>query len=387
VGSKYLFVINSFLAGGAERSLLELLPLLRDQGITPLVACLERQDIGFESEVREAGFDVRVLPGRGFLGKTLALRRLIQTEQPALVYSSLFDSDLAARLAAIGIPIPVMTNLANTAYDEARLRDPNVSPMRLRIAQMIDGFTARHLTDHFHAISQAVKESTVANLGVDPERITVVKRGRDPARLGERTPQRRQMTRASLGLAEADEVVVTVGRQEFQKGHRYLIDAFARVATVRPHARLLIAGREGHVSRDLSTQIVQLGLEGRATLLGHRDDVADVLAASDLFVFPSLYEGLGGALIEAIALGLPIIASDIPALTEVVRQGENADLVGPGDVEGLAQAILRLLSNPGLRQSYGERSRQLFDSEFRADIAVQRLLDLLEKVALKPAPD
>jgi glycosyltransferase involved in cell wall biosynthesis len=384
VGSKYLFVINSFLAGGAERSLLELLPLIRDQGITSIVACLERQDVGFESEVRDAGFDVRLLPGRGFLGKTLALRRLIKAEQPGLVYSSLFDADLAARLAAIGIRVPVMTNLANTAYDAARLLDPNVSPMRLRIVQMIDGFTARHLTDHFHAISQAVKESTVVNLGVDPERITVVKRGRDAARLGEPTPQRRQAMRARLGLTERDEVVVTVGRQEFQKGHRHLLDAFAKVIEARPHALLLIAGREGHASRDLEARIVQLGLEERVTLLGHRDDVADVLAASDLFVFPSLYEGLGGALIEAIALGLPIIASDIPALREVVRQGENADLVGPGDAKGLALAILRLLNDQGLRQRYGERSRQLFESEFRAEIAVQRLSKLLEKVALKP---
>lgn len=385
MGSKYLFVINSFLAGGAERSLLELLPLIKAQGIAPIVICLERQDVGFESEVREAGFDVRVLLGASFFSKTLALRRLIKDERPDLVYSSLFDSDLAARLATIGIPVPVMTNLANTAYDEARLGDPNVKPMRLRAVQWIDGFTARHLTDHFHAVSQAVKDSTVANLRVAPERITVVKRGRDPARLGQRTPERRTAIRGALGLTEANEVIVTVGRLEYQKGQRHLIDAFARVVEARPQARLLVAGRAGHASSELVARIARLGLDETVTLLGHRDDVADVLAAADLFVFPSLYEGLGGALIEALGLGLPVVASDIAALREVVREGENADLVGPGDAAGLAAAILGLLSQPERRSQYGERSRQIFNSEFKAEIAMGRLLELLARVSGGPA--
>ncbi|MEX2624551.1 MAG: glycosyltransferase [Acidimicrobiia bacterium] len=381
MGSKYLFVINSFLAGGAERSLIELLPLIKARGILPIVACLERQDVGFESEVREAGFDVRVLPGDGFINKTLALRRLIKSERPDLVYSSLFDSDLAARLATIGIPVPVMTNLANTAYDDARLGDPNVERSRLRVVKWIDGFSARHLTDHFHAISQAVKDSTVEKLGVAPEKVTVVKRGRDSARLGERTPQRRAAMRQALGMTDLNEVIVTVGRLEYQKGHKHLIDAFARVVEAHPEARLLIAGRAGHASAELVARIGGLGLEETVTLLGHREDVADVLAAADLFVFPSLYEGLGGALIEAMALGLPVVASDIAALREVVREGENADLVSPGDAAGLAAAIRGLLNDPERRGQYGERSRQIFNNEFRAEIAMERLLELLAEVS------
>ncbi len=144
-------------------------------------------------------------------------------------------------------------------------------------------------------------------LGVDPDRITVVKRGRDSDRLGRRTPERTPAARAMLGIPETAEVVVTVGRQEYQKGHRYLIEAFAGVVASRPDARLLIAGREGHSTAALQSLINELDLNSVVTLLGHRSDVPEVLAASELFVFPSLYEGLGGALIEALALGLPVV--------------------------------------------------------------------------------
>ncbi len=380
-GVTYLFVINSFGAGGAERSLLEFLPKLAATGVRPVIACLSRSDVGFEDEVRAQGWDVRVLAGIGRLAKIRSLRALIRELRPALVYTALFDADIAGRIAAARTGVPVVSNLANTAYDPARLADPNVDARKLALVRMVDGFTARHLTDHFHAISDAVKESTVETMGVEPERISVVRRGRDPARLGEPSPERTAAARALLGLPADALVVATVGRQEYQKGHRHLIDAFATVVERRPEAVLVIAGREGHASAALGDQIARLGLDDRVRLLGHRSDVAEVLSAADLFAFPSVYEGLGGALIEALALGLPIVASDLPALREVVRPGENADLVSPTDSAGLAAAVVALLDDPARRQAYGARSRQLFEDGFDADRAADEVVTLLAGIA------
>jgi glycosyltransferase involved in cell wall biosynthesis len=187
--------------------------------------------------------------------------------------------------------------------------------------------------------------------------------------------------RDRLRLDANAEVVLAVGRQEYQKGHRHLIDAFVRVSESRPQARLLIAGREGHATKDIAKRISDLGVHDLVTVLGHRDDVADVMATADLFVFPSLYEGLGGALIEAMALGLPVVASDLPALREVVQEGENADLVPPGDAHSLALAILGLLDDSDRRLRYAEKSLQIFSSEFQADVATERMLELLAGVA------
>jgi glycosyltransferase involved in cell wall biosynthesis len=187
--------------------------------------------------------------------------------------------------------------------------------------------------------------------------------------------------RKALGLLPEHQVILTVGRQEFQKGHTHLIEAFARISDENPLTRLVIAGREGHATQALAAQIDQLGLGKRVFMLGHRDDVADLMAASDLFVFPSLYEGLGGALIEALGLGLPIVASDIPALREVVRQGVNADLVPPGDPKALAMAIEGLLNDRGRLRRYGDASRSIFDAEFRLEVSLGQTLALLDRVA------
>lgn len=388
MGPKYLFVINSLMAGGAERSLLDMLPAMVERGITPVVACLHTRDVGFEDEAHRAGLDIRILPGKGRPAKVLALRRLIAAERPDLVYTSLFDADIAGRLASIGRDVPVMTNLANTAYDPARLGDPNVRPGRLRLVKAVDGFTARHLTDHFHAVSDAVKDSTVATMGVAPERITVVHRGRDAARLGEPGPERRRRVREALGLDAEAEVVITVGRQEYQKGQAHLVEALADVSRQRPAARLLVVGREGHASADLVRRVARLGLGGVVAFLGHRTDVGDLLAAADVFAFPSLYEGLGGALIEALALGLPVVASDLPALREVVEPGANADLVPPGDPTALAAALVDLLADPERRARYGEASRRRFHDEFRGQAAIDRTLELLARIATRPiGPD
>ena len=257
---RILFVINSFGAGGAERSLVELLPGLTAGGVEPVIACLRRHDVGFEDEVRTAGHDVRLLPDGGWITHIRALRSLIKELQPALIYTSLFDADITGRFAAWGLGIPVMTNLANTAYDPVRLLDPNIDARKLRLVRSIDGFTSRHLTDYFHAVSQAVKDSTVETLGVDPERVFVVKRGRNPERLGEPGAERRRSMRSDLGLSDEAEVIITVGRQEYQKGHRYLIDAFAGLAVRRPDAVLLIVGREGNMTAALEQQVAGLDL-------------------------------------------------------------------------------------------------------------------------------
>lgn len=379
--ASYLFVIDSFGAGGAERSLLEFLPTLAAAGITPVIACLSRSEVGFEDEVRAQGWDVRVVGGGGRLRAIRALRRLIRQLRPALVYTALFEADIAGRVASIGIDVPVVSNLANTAYDPARLADPSVDARKLALVRMVDGFTARHLTDHFHAISEAVKRSTVETMGVRPERISVVKRGRDPERLGAPSAQRSAAARRSLGLDPDSRVILTVGRQEYQKGHRHLVDAFAGVAASHPEAVLVIAGREGAASDALAAQIDRLGLGHRIRRLGHRPDVPEVLAAADLFVFPSVYEGLGGALIEAMALGLPIVASDLAALGEVVRPGENADMVPATDADALAGAITALLDDEERRVAYGIRSRELFEEGFDADKAADAVVAMLTRIA------
>lgn len=375
---KVRFVINGLGTGGAERSLAEMLPRFAEEGIEPSVACLFRRSEGVQEGVRGAGFDVRFLSAHGRLARVRELRRVLREDPPDLVHTTIFEADLIGRLAAAGLGVPVTTSLVNTSYDGVRLEDPNVRRWRLAAARRIDGWTARHLTDHFHAITRTVAESATMSLGIPPERITVIPRGRDPERLGRRTEERRARARTALGLAADDEVLLSVGRQEFQKGQGTLLEAMSRL---RDRAVLLIAGRTGNATEALRTSMETLGLGDRVRFLGHRSDVPDLLAAADVFVFPSVYEGFGGALIEAMGLGLPVVASDLPALREVVEPDGSALLVPPGDAGRLAESMTRLLSDEALRARLGARGRERFLERYTIEGVSRRMADLFRAVA------
>jgi glycosyltransferase involved in cell wall biosynthesis len=380
---RYLLLINSLAPGGAERSLVELLSPLTERGVSPIVVCLKKSEVGFEQEVIDAGFDLRFVKATRLPGRALEVRSIIRHERPALVHTTLFDGDIVGRLAAVGTGVPVITTLANTTYDPVRLAgDANLSRLKVGAVKMIDRWTARHLTRHFHAVSNAVKASAVAHLGIDPADVTVVRRGRDPHRLGVRNEARRAAVRERLGFGEEAEVVLTVGRHEFQKGQSLLLTAFARVSQHRPSAVMVIAGRDGNATNSLQALARELDIVARVQFLGHRSDVADLMVAADVFVFPSLWEGLGGVLIEALALEVPIVSSDLDATREVLGgKGTSGLLVPPGDGAELAVTLEAVLDDAGLRRRIVADSRRRFESDFLLADRSAELIDLMKSVA------
>lgn len=377
---KILFVIDSLGTGGAERDLAEELPQLGRFKILPIVVSLRPRQEGVQAELQRKGFDVRILSARGISERVLALRKIIRTERPDLIHTVLFHSDIAGRLAAIGTSAKVISRLVNIDYDEIGLRDPNIGAMSFRLAQFIDGWTARHLTQHIYANSNAVKVAAMRDLAIPSDKITVIKQGRDLIRLGQPGTQRQKLARIRLGLDEDQEVLINVGRQDFQKGQRYLLEAMAMLVSSRPRLVLLVAGRPGDVSGELESLQNRLGLQDRVKFLGHREDVPEILAAADLFVFPSLFEGLPGAVLEAMALGLPIVASDIEPVRETVEEDRNAILVRPASPVELASAIEGILRDRQTAHAFGARSREIYEKGFTLEQSMGRLMEFYRQV-------
>ena len=135
------------------------------------------------------------------------------------------------------------------------------------------------------------------------------------------------------------------------------------------------------MTEELRRTVKERELEESVRFLGHRDDVPDLMTAADLFVFPSLYEGLGGALIEAMALSLPIVASRIPVFEECLEDGGNAVLVAPESPEGLAAAVGGLLESEEEMDRFRRRGREIFCHRFTLESSVTRLVELYERVA------
>lgn len=377
---KILFVIDSLGTGGAEHHLAETLSLLRRFNVKPIVVSLRPREEGVQAGLQRQGFDVRILNVSSLARRVTALRNIIHTERPHVMQTVLFHSDLAGRLAAIGTPVKVISRLVNTDYDAVRLHDPNLGAIKFRLARWLDGWTIRHLTHHIYANSNAVRAAAMKDLRIHPGKITVIEESRDAARLGLPSAQRRKLARIQLGLDEHQEVLVNIGRQDYQKGQRYLLEAMAMLVSTRSRLVLLVAGRCGDVTEELQHLRDRLGLKGRVHFLGHREDVPDILAAADLFVFPSLYEGLPGALIEAMALGLPIVASDIDPVRETVEEGRNALLVKWASPTELASGIERLLDDRETALAFGKRGREIFEERFTLEQSMIRLLSFYRQI-------
>jgi glycosyltransferase involved in cell wall biosynthesis len=360
-----------------------MIPYLSDADIQSVVAYFDSPDENLELLFLERGARLCYLPQQGLIARVRALRRLIRTEQPDVVHTTLFEADVIGRFASMGQPTTVVSSLVTTSYDPVLLQNSDISRVKLWLVRLIDAWTARYLTTHFHAISVPVKEAAIRSLGLPSQRITVIERGRSAGDLP--SAKRRADARRRLRLDDSDDVIVTVGRQEFPKGQRYLVEAMYEVLRRRPQAHLIIAGRNGRQTPILEEIRRRKGLVQRVHFLGYRQDVPDLLACADLFVFPSLYEGLGGAVLEAMAWGLPIVASRIPAIEDVVEEGRNALLVERASVAPLADAMTTLLADREKASRFGRRSREIFEKRFTLDRYAARMVEFYR--GLKRCPD
>lgn len=370
-----MHVIDSLHGGGAETSLLEVVPGLASRGVKTSIVTLKADDGALEGRVRSLGIKHTRLRWRDPLGLTLGLRNVIRSESPDLVHTTLLFSNLAGRIAARMVGTPVVTTLANQDYGPEHLANSKHGAWVVRAVQAADLVTAP-LTTSFHAISVDVAKVMSHRLRIRPDRIQVIYRGRDAARLGVPTLDRRLRTRAALSIGARTPLVLSVARLDHIKGVETTIDAFGRLASRIPDAILLIAGRPGNASAGV--QAAAQCTPG-VRLLGHRADVPDLMCAADVLSFPSRSEGLGATLVEAMALRLAIVASDIPPAAEIMGD-VGWPLVRPGNGQALAEGLVSVLEGGVVNEAKKDAAQRRFRSLFTAEIAADRMAGLYREV-------
>ncbi len=365
-------MIDSLQGGGAERSLAALAPRYAPHGAELEVAYL-RPGNGVQSEFERAGIRLFDLAGpRGRVGSVDRCVHLIRARRPDVVHTTLFEADVAGRVAGTIARVPVVSSLVNVSYSAAQLRDPNLRPWKVRGAQLADALSARKVA-RFHAITVHVASEMARRLRIPESRIDVVPRGRDPLLLGTRTRDRRTRVRSSLGVAPRTPVVLAAARHEYQKGLDVLLAAFPAVLEAEPRAHLFVAGRDGNQTAELVAIVERLGLQESVTFLGFRRDVEDLLCAADVFAFPSRWEGLGSVLIEAMALRAPIVATDLQPVRETV--GEGVARIVPVEAPAeLAGAIASTLGDAAARAEMAERGYERFQDRFTIDRVAQEMM-------------
>jgi len=236
------------------------------------------------------------------------------------------------------------------------------------------------------AVSESVRRDVIqTNWQIDPSKVVTVKNCID-LQMIDHIKVGRQDARLRLGLSEDEIVFGTVGRLALTKGQSYLIEAFAQVREYLPASRLVILG-QGPLLQALEKTAKDLGVLPWILFAGYRNDVFELLKGFDVFVLPSLAEGLSIALLEAMAMRLPVIASHVGGIPEVFGECRCGKLVQPKDASALAAAMLEIGSAEGnLKKQMGEEGRQRVEEEFTTDVMIRKLTGIYESVLRDNSP-
>jgi glycosyltransferase involved in cell wall biosynthesis len=372
-----LQIIGNLEIGGAQEVVRTLAGYLEQSGQIPVVCTFK--DGPLRQEIERLGIPVEILPKRRYSVLVFpqfvlemvrirkALAALVRKYQIDVIQTHLLRSldFLVLTLVLEGERPLVFWTVHN---DNFALRSEDLPKLKWllapkRLAHRLLYRLASLWVAGFISVSPQVETSILKNIGPFGKKITTICNGVDVSRYIRRVD--RAAVCARLGLSENDCLLIVVGTLKEQKGHCILIEAAPEIIARFPNLRILLVG-DGALRETLQAQVGSTGLDPHVRFLGSRNDIPDLLGASDLFVLPSLWEGLPMALIEAMASGLPIVATSVSGTQQVMIPGETGLLVPPGDPVRLREAILSLLEDPLRARQMGEAARRRVETAFSA---------------------
>jgi glycosyltransferase involved in cell wall biosynthesis len=356
------YLIGTLAVGGTERTLVDLVNGLDRKRFAPTVWTIAEP--GPLADEIDEDIPVRSLDATNKLDPRppLRLARALRRERPSILQAFLYFDNVLARLVGQVSPETTVITGVREVPDSMSLHRDLVDRATL-------GFS-----DHIISNSEAGAE-WIIDRGVNSNEVSVVWNGRDVEAYNVPEPEG---LRAELNVGEGP-VVGTVGRLVERKGHHDLLEAWPSVLDKFPGAELVFVG-DGPERESLRRHASELGVESSVHLLGRRDDVPALLALFDLFAFPSHYEGLPGALLEAMCAGLPIVTTPVDGCAELIEDGENGVHVPVQEPEGLAAAIVALLSNSKRAGKLGSAAAQRAHSEFTIRSMTESFQSLYERL-------
>ncbi len=300
-----------------------------------------------------------------------ALIKILRYECPHIVHTHTSKAGILGRWAAFfaRVPVIVHTPHGHVFWGYFGRLKTGIFILLEKISALITDrlvmLTEQEKNDHLHFHIAPENKFSVVHSGINLDRFSNT--SVDPAAMKRR-----------LGIPEGNLVVGTTGRLTHIKGHRYLIEAAGKIVSSRPDTTFVFLG-DGELLDELKNMASISGIEENIKFLGWRQDVAEVISTFDVFVLPSLNEGMGRVLVEAMALGKPIVASGIGGIPDLVADGKNGYLVPVGDVEVLAARIRRLLDDPEKREKMGNAGKR-YAVNFSADAMVEKIDQLYHEL-------
>jgi L-malate glycosyltransferase len=373
-----LFIIDSFEQGGSERQALQLLRQLHASGRTRLhLACLQNRG-SLRADADQLGLgEIHEYPltsfyDRNFVLQVRRLRSYLKDHEIDVVHTHCFYTNVfGMTAAAVGRVGARITSKGETG---------SLKPMQRRVERIAFRLAHRLIANCLAVQNQLIRE------GVDPARIVQHYNGLDMKRVHVRSGLHRGEALAKFGLPQEPKrrfVTIVANLHNPVKDHPMFLRAAARVREAVPDAAFIIAG-EGELMASLRALAVQLGIERDVFFIGRCDNVADLLFASDVGVLSSKAEGFANAILEYMAAGLPVVATDVGGVGEAILEGETGHVVPAGDDEKMAERIIQLLNDPARARMMGERGKMIVAEKFSCDRHLRNTLDLYDELLSAP---
>lgn len=368
--ARVMILLNSLVPYGAENFVLNH-ARYADRGRFDVVVAHLGGSTALTKNFHEAGVETIDLArgGRRYTPQTL-LRLALELRQRRI-------DILQTHIALAGVAGAIVGRLARVPIIVATEQNPlRTYPSVLRYGNQL---TFRLADSHVY-ISRAVLSDFASTFpGADHPPVSIITNGIDVSSIARTAAASRVEVRQELGLGPDDIALGNVGRLTDQKGQRYAIAALARVRAKWPRASLWIVG-SGELRDELGRLAETEGVADAVHFLGQRMDVHRVLGGFDIYVHPAIFEGLGIAVLEAMAAGLPVVASEVDAIPEYVKDGETGTLVKPRDVDSIVNGISAQLADPGRARRLAEAGRALVEREHDIRAAVRAYEALYENL-------
>ena len=362
-------IVNGMRVGGAELKLLELIENMDRNKFNMTICSIE--DIGTLKEAfQKTGYPLHIIPKIHPFDPRLVLKlaQLMQREKTDMAMTTLFYADVigayAAKLAKISkcISWETRTHPADSGVGEGR----HIYSYRLAMKNV----------DKIVAVSDAVKKFLIQCRNITPEKILTIRYGIDIDKYNKSDGVQK---RKEIEIDQHTFLVGVVARLSEQKGHTYLIDAVSEIIREFPKTKFLFIG-DGPLRSQLEDKVSSLQLKSVINFLGSRSDVPELLNAIDLFVLPSLYEGLPNVVLEAMACHKAIVASAVDGTPEAIIHNESGLLVPPKNPNALAKSIMKIISSNDLKSRLEIGARKRAEEEFSIKDQVKKFENLYESL-------
>ena len=369
-----IWMIDSLGPGGAEQLMPAILKNLKQTGFNIRICALQiRAGNPIASDLERLGLPVDLVPIPNLRQPFNLFRilRYLRLHRPQLLHTQLEFADILGTVAAKLLGIPSVSTVHT--LDIFPEKKSAWGRMKLR------WFLLGKFCDRVIAVSEKTRLHYLQSGGLHPDKVITLYNGVDISRFKNTDASQAAKTKQALRLPLNSRVIITIAVLREPKGIQFMIEALPAILEQFPDVHYLIVG-DGEYSAALTELVTALAIKNHVTFAGHRTDIPDLLACSDIFVLPTLKDALPTVLIEALAAERPIVASDVGGVPEIIENGVNGLLVASGDPSKLAEACLRLLKDNELSRQIVLAGSKTVQQRFNINAQIEQLSRMYEEL-------